>query len=148
MVLPPAVTRKSRARSTRRSVPSRHSPTSPVCSQPSAPFTLAGRFLVVPIALEQVGAAHQHLAILASRTSKPSTGVPTLPGRGNGPRWPAMMPPAVSVWPYISTTLTPYMCQSAMVSAGSGAPPQTTSSSLSKPSLFRIGRNTGACSAR
>ena len=70
--------------------------------------------------------------------------MPTSPGRGNGPRWPAMMPPAVSVWPYISHTLTPSMCHTAIVSAGSGAPPDTTSSSLSKPILLRIGRNTAA----
>ncbi len=55
-----------------------------------------------------------------------------------------MMPPAVSVWPYISHTLTPSMCHTAIVSAGSGAPPETTSSSLSKPILLSTGRNTAA----
>ena len=64
MVLPPEVTRKSRARSTRRSAPSRHSPTSPVRSQPSAPFTSLRRFLIAPIALEQVRTPHQHFAVI------------------------------------------------------------------------------------
>ncbi len=59
-----------------------------------------------------------------------------------------MMPPAVSVWPYISTTLSPSICQSAMVSGGNGAPAQMISSSLSKPSLLRIGLNTAARHSR
>jgi hypothetical protein len=55
-----------------------------------------------------------------------------------------MMPPAVSVWPYISHTLTPSICQTVMVSAGSGAPPDTTSSSLPKPILLSTRLNTAA----
>src|SRR5262249_1622824 len=49
--------------------------------------------------------------------------------------------------PYISHTLTPSMCQTAMVSAGSGAPPETPNTSWSKPSLEGTGRNTRACQA-
>src|SRR5262249_27279724 len=88
----------------------------------------AGCLRVVPIALEEIGTLHQHFAIacklddtrwqdaaltdslVKSLTSQPAGTVPTSPGRGNGPRWPQMMPPAVSVCPYISTTLTPSIC--------------------------------------
>ena len=75
IVLPPEVTMKSRARSTRRSAPSRHSPTSPVRSQPSSPLIARVASGVVPVALEQVGTLHQDLAVV---------GELDLPARGHG----------------------------------------------------------------
>ncbi len=103
MVLPPEVTMKSRARSIRRSAPSRHSPMSPVRSQPSSLLHGAGRLLVVPVAVEQIGAVHQHLAVVGELAPpSPPARCRRRPGAETGPRWPLMMPPAVSVWPYIS----------------------------------------------
>src|SRR5262245_5189219 len=47
---------------------------------------------------------------------------PTSPGRGNGPAWPEISAPPVSVWPYASQTFTPHACQSVATEGGSGAP--------------------------
>jgi hypothetical protein len=56
MFLPPAVMMMSLIRSTiLRCVPSTHSPTSPVCSQPSASTARAGRLGLVPVAGEHAG---------------------------------------------------------------------------------------------
>ena len=65
MVLPPAVTMKSRARSTSRSAP-RLSPFADVAgAQPAVGGLDRSRcFVVAPIALEQIGAVNQDLAIL------------------------------------------------------------------------------------
>ena len=77
--------------------PSSISPTSPVCSQPSASSTSVGLLGVEAVAAHHHRAAHEDLAVGArAAASAPAIGTPS-----------SAQPPHVSVMPYASTTRTP-----------------------------------------
>ncbi len=149
MVLPPAVTMK-----VARPIDQPQRAVAPFADiagvQPAVGvFDLARRFLVAPITFEQVGAAHQHFAVLSQQNFEALDRRADIARAREGAALAGDDAAGFLGLPvHLDDVDAVHLPKRRRFRPADAAPPLTTSSSLSKPSLLRIGRKTAACSAR